>query len=109
MNVMSNDLKTLTSDTREFLDQEMKHFIGGEWVTGSNNGSFPVIDPSSAEVLAEIPKGNEKGNWNEPEVPYAAEYPLNHVRETESGHVEEWDDTVGAERYQRFAETGGKA
>ena len=60
MNVMSNDLKTLTSDTREFLDQEMKHFIGGEWVTGSNNGSFPVIDPSSEEVLAEIPKGNDK-------------------------------------------------
>ena len=31
---------------------------------------------------------------------------MNHVRETESGHIEEWDDTVGAERYQRFHRTG---
>tara|TARA_Y100001963_G_C6793913_1_gene457532 strand:- start:34439 stop:35458 length:1020 start_codon:yes stop_codon:yes gene_type:complete len=53
-----------------------------------------------------IPQGNERGEWNEPEVPYAAEYPLNHVKETESGHVEEWDDTVGKERYHRFHRTG---
>ena len=60
MNVMSNDLKTLTTDTKKFLDQEMKHFIGGQWVGGGDNGLFPVIDPSSGEVLAEIPKGSNK-------------------------------------------------
>ena len=58
MNVMSNDLKTLITDTQKFLRQEMKQFIGGEWVTSSNNDSFSVIDPSSAEVLAQVPKGN---------------------------------------------------
>ena len=60
MNVMSNDLKTLITDTKQFLDREMKHSIDGEWVTGSNNGFLSVIDPSSGEVLAEIPKGGEK-------------------------------------------------
>jgi phenylacetaldehyde dehydrogenase len=58
MNVMSNDLKTLIPDTQKFLRQEMKQFIGGEWVASSNSDTFSVIDPSSAEVLAQVPKGN---------------------------------------------------
>lgn len=36
--------------------------------------------------------------WDEPESPYAAEYPKNHVIETESGHIIELDDTKGKER-----------
>lgn len=54
------------------------------------------------------------GQWKEPPTPYAAQYPYNHVRETEPlphvdvsgssppkncGHIEEFDDTPGAERY----------
>lgn len=54
------------------------------------------------------------GQWKEPPTPYAAQYPYNHVRETEplphvdvSGkappdncsHIEEFDDTPGAARY----------
>ena len=58
MNVMANDLRLLTSDTRRFLDQEMKHFIGGEWVAGNSLDYISVIDPSSSEVLAQVPKGN---------------------------------------------------
>ena len=53
------------------------------------------------------------GSWGEPQPPYAAQYPYNHVRETEPrpgsdmsgmgpiqnyGHVQELDDTPGAER-----------
>ena len=38
------------------------------------------------------------GEWDEPETPYNSSYPHNHVRETESGHIRELDDTVGAER-----------
>ncbi len=46
------------------------------------------------------------GFWSEPEDPYAAEYPKNHVRESESGHIEEWDDTSGAERLHRYHNSG---
>jgi len=35
---------------------------------------------------------------SEPAPRYEAEYPFNHVRFTESGHVQEFDDTPGAER-----------
>jgi hypothetical protein len=53
------------------------------------------------------------GSFKEPETPYAAKYPYNHVRESEpspgedvsdkdppdnSGHIMEFDDTPGAER-----------
>jgi hypothetical protein len=44
--------------------------------------------------------------WGEPITPYAAKYPKNHVRYTESGHVEEWDDTPGAERIHTFHNSG---
>ena len=33
-------------------------------------------------------------------------YPFNHVRQSESGHVEEWDDTPSAERMHRFHKKG---
>ena len=33
-------------------------------------------------------------------------YPYNHVRMSESGHVEEWDDTPSAERMHRYHKTG---
>ena len=46
------------------------------------------------------------GNWSEPPSPYAAQFPYNKVRQTESGHVEEWDDTPGAERVHIFHRSG---
>lgn len=39
-----------------------------------------------------------EANWSEPTTKYDAKYPYNHVYETESGHVMEFDDTPGAER-----------
>lgn len=44
--------------------------------------------------------------WSEPATPYAAVYPKNHVRFTESGHVEEWDDTPGKERILQYHNSG---
>lgn len=44
--------------------------------------------------------------WDEKTTPYAAKYPYNHVRESESHHVEEFDDTEGAERYLIYHKTG---
>ena len=44
--------------------------------------------------------------WNEPESPYAAKYPLNRVFQSESGHVQEFDDTPGAERIHTYHRSG---
>lgn len=44
--------------------------------------------------------------WDEPETKYDAKYPYNNVRETESGHIEEFDDTPGSERIHRAHRNG---
>ena len=36
--------------------------------------------------------------WNQPEISYNASYPYNHVYESESGHIMEFDDTTDAKR-----------
>jgi hypothetical protein len=44
--------------------------------------------------------------WNQPEIAYNAVYPYNHVTETESGHILEFDDTSAAERIYLAHKTG---
>ncbi len=41
-----------------------------------------------------------------PEVELSSMYPYNHVHMSESGHVEEWDDTPSAERLHKFHKSG---
>jgi len=50
--------------------------------------------------------GKYVGYWNQPSSRYAAEYPYNHVYESESGHVKEFDDTPGAERIHEYHRAG---
>ena len=44
--------------------------------------------------------------FDQPAIPYAAHYPYNHVYESESGHIREFDDTSGAERIYESHRTG---
>lgn len=45
-------------------------------------------------------------SWNQPLIPYNALYPYNQVYVSESGHIEEFDDTVGNERTHRYHTSG---
>jgi len=45
-------------------------------------------------------------DWNQPDSPYSARYPYNHVTQSESGHVIEIDDTTNAERLHIYHRTG---
>lgn len=47
-----------------------------------------------------------KLEWSQPEIPYNAKYPFNQTRVTESGHVEEWDDTKDSERIHQYHRAG---
>ena len=44
--------------------------------------------------------------WSEPETPYNAVYPKNHVKQTESGHIQEFDDTPNSERIHTYHKSG---
>ena len=60
------------------------------------------VDPTI--VVDDLLLPDDGGFWNEPFTSYAAQYPYNHVMETESGHIKEFDDTPGAERiHERHA------
>ena len=54
------------------------------------------IQERKDNLVTEIETVNDK--WDEPETKYATVYPYNNVKETESGHLLEFDDTPDAER-----------
>ena len=45
-------------------------------------------------------------HWNQPSGDFNAQYPYNHVYESESGHLREFDDTPGAERIHEYHRAG---
>ena len=54
----------------------------------------------------EVAIANVDTTWNEPSSAYAATYPKNHVYETESGHIQEFDDTTDNERIHEYHKAG---
>ena len=58
--------------------------------------------------LGDVPSNEEPyaNHWKEPDVPYNAKYPYNQVYETESGHVQEFDDTPESERIHTYHKSG---
>ncbi len=69
----------------------------------------PVIEAKKTARTnngVDIPIANVTTKWSEPEVPYSAIYPKNHVRQSESGHIEEWDDTTDKERLHKYHKAG---
>jgi hypothetical protein len=58
-----------------------------------------------AEVAKFSPSG-EREKWKEKETEYASQYPKNHSFESESGHIQEFDDTPGKERYHLYHRKG---
>jgi hypothetical protein len=60
------------------------------------NKQHSSLTTRTAERLTNITGVNN--TWNQPEISYNASYPYNHVYESESGHLMEFDDTTGAKR-----------
>ena len=53
--------------------------------TGIPTADFDEISPNIT--------ASDTDNWNQPEITYNAVYPYNHVFESESGHIKEFDDS----------------
>ena len=51
-------------------------------------------------------EASDSDTWDQPTIPYQAVYPFNHVTETESGHIREYDDTSGNERIYEAHKSG---
>jgi hypothetical protein len=67
-----------------------------------------VANTDVTTVVDDIVEADQSPFWDEPETPYAATYPYNHVMETEGGHIKEFDDTVDNKRiHERHASGSG--
>lgn len=78
--------------------------------TFAANPSYPDSDDEHevnklARGINKLTKTPDSTN-GEPANPYAAEYPKNHVYESESGHIVEIDDTSNAERIHIYHKSG---
>lgn len=65
--------------------------------------AIPLLNKAVNQVFKDR---NNAGSWSEPVAPYAAQFPYNHVQQTEAGHLFELDDSPGAERVHLFHRSG---
>ena len=71
-------------------------------ITGVATADYNAMVTSAGETTT----ASDGTTWNQPEIPYAAVYPRNHVYESESGHLLEFDDTPTHERIHLRHRTG---
>ena len=72
-------------------------------IIGVPTADFNSMATADIDYTAAASDGD---TWNQPEIPYNALYPYNHVYETESGHIREYDDTPGHERIHERHRSG---
>lgn len=71
----------------------------------NENVENTIVGVKKKTVVTNVLNANQD-YWSEPQTEYAAIYPYNHVYESESGHIMEFDDTPGSERIH-FAHRSG--
>jgi hypothetical protein len=72
-------------------------------IIGVPTADFNAMITADTNFTAPASDGD---TWSQPNIPYNALYPYNHVYETESGHLVEYDDTPSNERIHIRHRTG---
>ena len=104
-----NSKSGYTSDNRDGTEDNPHSSLTirrADRTVGIGRADFNPVDITRANKGPLALSGDDGTAFNEPETPYAAEYPYNHVYESESGHIREMDDTPGAERIHERHATG---
>lgn len=65
-----------------------------------------IVSEKETNRATKISIANTDYSWDQPYVPYNAQYPFNHVSQSESGHIHEIDDTPGFERLHTYHRAG---
>jgi len=71
-------------------------------ITGVATADFNPTTAADGSIV----EGSDGDTFDQPAIPYSAAYPFNHVYESESGHIREYDDTTGNERIHERHRTG---
>jgi predicted chitinase len=67
--------------------------------------SGTAVEKKDATRATGLPVADDT-TFSQPAVPFNAKYPYNHVFESESGHIQEFDDTPDNERIHLYHKTG---
>jgi GH24 family phage-related lysozyme (muramidase) len=65
-----------------------------------------VVYKKEAARAKKVKTAKEGETWDQPKIPYNAKYPYNQVYSSESGHLQEFDDTEGNERIHTYHKSG---
>ena len=103
---------TKTSPTHGFCDPNNKYPLNRHTNEQDSHRLARGVTDRTIVPLKEskrtlgIPMPMHMGSFDQPAIPYGAVYPHNKSRETESGHVVEFDDTPHNERIHEYHRSG---
>jgi len=104
-----NSKSGYTSDNRDGTEDNPHSSLTirrADRTTDIGRADFDPVDITLANKGPLNLSGDDGTNFSEPKTPYAAQYPHNHVYESESGHIREIDDTPNAERIHERHNSG---
>jgi len=104
-----NSKSGYTSDNRDGTEDNPHSSLTirrADRTTDIGRADFDPVDITLANKGPLNLSGDDGTAFDEPKTPYAAQYPHNHVYESESGHIREIDDTPNAERIHERHATG---
>ena len=101
------------NDPKGFYPQKLNPLSGHE-LNESDVNRLARVDKDKPSLIPEKKdlaavkdiKVADGTSWNEPDSAYDPFYPYNHVYESESGHIKEFDDSVGTERIHEYHRRG---
>ena len=89
------------------VNDENNPHLGLELRKATRSTNLPTADfDATTDASGSIIAASDTDTWDQPEIAYASVYPSNHVYESESGHILEFDDTSAAERIYLAHKTG---
>ena len=100
-NEVDTNRLAVNDNTQPHLGLELRKLTKTTGVPTADFDEVPVEEHISTSITA-----SDSDTWDQPEIPYAAVYPYNHVFESESGHIMEIDDTKDNERLFTAHRTG---
>ena len=98
-NRLAVNLKDGSTETNPHLSLTLRRATR---ITGVATADFNPVTAADGSAIA----GSDGDTFDQPTIPFAAVYPRNHVYESESGHIQEYDDTPDNERIHERHKTG---
>ena len=95
-----------TDVNRLAVNDEDNHHLSLTQRKADRDLAVAVANVDTTTVVDDVLAADDGKFWDEPETSYKAQYPHNHVYETEGGHIKEFDDTVDAKRIHERHSSG---